>query len=905
MTPAHGLLAGSYNYTLVALSVVIAVVASYAALDLAGRVTASEGIARTTWLTGGAAAMGIGIWSMHYVGMLAFRLPVLVLYDWPTVLLSLLAAILASAVALFVVSQKRMGLARLIAGSFAMGSGIASMHYVGMAAMRLPAMCGYSLPLVVFSVVIAISVSWVALTLAFQMRGDQSTVGGWQKTASALVMGMAIPLMHYTGMAAVTFSPSSESGDLSHAVNVSSLGAAGITTVTFMVLGLAMATAILDRRFSAKAQELEWSEHRFRRLVESNIIGVLVAGREGRILEANDAFLGMLGYTKSDLDAGSIRWDQLTPPEYQEAVRAIGKQLVECGVSAPAEIEHIRKDGKRLPVLVGLASLQENGEQAIGFLLDLTERKRAQRAAEAANRAKSEFLANMSHEIRTPMNGILGMLEMVLGSELNDEQRDCLTIAQGSAEALLHILNDILDFSKIEAGQLDLTSSDFDLCAMVEGAMKTLAVRAHEKGLDLNCEFDAGVPQRITGDPARVRQVILNLIGNAIKFTDRGEVALSVKTDLESEDAPLLQFTVRNTGIGIPPDRQKAIFEAFQQADSSVTRRFGGTGLGLTISSRLVKLMGGRIWVESKEGQGSEFHFTMRLQAAPAQLEGHEPATQASLRDLPALIVDDNATNRRILGDTLRRRGIRPFFAAGGQEALDILEKTAREGQPIPLLITDVHMPGMDGFGLIARIRQMPAFADIRILVLTSGARLDEAARCRELGVTTSLTKPVARAELLDALLFVLGSRPNPAEGAPRPEGAQIQEEQRRPRVLVAEDHLANQKLAALLLRRHGYEPVVVNNGYEALEALTAGEFDAVLMDEQMPGMSGIEASAAIREREKTSGGHMPIIAVTANAMMGDREKYLAAGMDAYISKPIRVKELIEVLGSLVQSHGD
>ena len=490
-------LSGSYNYGLVAVSIFIALFAAYAALDLAGRVSATKGISRASWLVGGAFALGLGIWCMHYVGMEALRLPVRVLYDWPTVFISMVAAILASGIALFVVGRKTMTILTASVASLFMGSGIAAMHYIGMEAMRLPAMCHYNRRLVVLSVALAIVISFVALFITFTLR-KQTKSFSWSKSACAVVMGLAIPIMHYVGMAAVTFVPMQEDpGSLQHAIRMSSLGLAGIGIVTGFILAFVCVSAWLDRRLSLHAMELEITEQR----------------------------------------------------------------------------HHI----------------------------DLERAKT--RNAELSNRAKSEFLANMSHEIRTPLNGIIGMTDLALETELTREQRDYLHTVKLSADALLNVINDILDFSKIEAGKVDLENVDFDLCSCIEDALKTVALRADEKGLELLCEISHDVPEFVTGDPGRLRQIILNLIGNAVKFTHQGEISLKVHMDLLQGRTSTLHFAVSDTGVGIPPEKLEAIFESFSQADTSTTREFGGTGLGLTISRRLAQMMGGRIWAESKLGQ--------------------------------------------------------------------------------------------------------------------------------------------------------------------------------------------------------------------------------------------------------------------------------------------------------------
>jgi len=550
-------------------------------------------------------------------------------------------------------------------------------------------------------------------------------------------------------------------------------------------------------------------------------------------------------------------------------------------------------------VLIWVGVLRHRVRQHTGTIRkQLEEAAKLRQAAEDGNRAKSEFLANMSHEIRTPMNGVLGMVDLLLEAGLNAEQLDYASMVKSSAESLLTVINDILDFSKIEAGKLELESIEFKLRGSVTATAKALALRAHQKGLELTCDIRPEVPEEVMADPTRLRQIIINLVGNAVKFTQQGEVGLKVALESRTQDQVLLHFVVQDTGIGIAPQKQKLIFEAFSQADGSTARKFGGTGLGLTISKRLVELMGGRIWVESVEGKGSAFHFTANLGVGKVT-EPPQAMVAVALAGLDALVVDDNATNRRILQEMLTNWEMRPTLAESGTAALECV-KQAKD--PFALILTDVNMPDMDGFTLLERLRQgLDPATPTKVIMLTSAGQRGDAARCRELGVAAYLTKPVSQSELFDCIVRVMGtSRSISGAGAAALiTHHTLREGKRKLHVLLAEDNAVNQKLAARVLEKHGHRVTVTSNGREALAAIDRETFDGVLMDVQMPEIDGFEATNAIRVREQGTGRHLSIIAMTAHAMQGDQERCLAAGMDGYISKPIKAQELIDLLERL------
>ena len=683
----------------------------------------------------------------------------------------------------------------------------------------------------------------------------------------------------------------------------------------FLLVAAAAAVALLVIRLTRhRTRRLHRNTERYREMFQRSLAGLYRTTLDGALLECNEAFARIFGYASAEECLQHAVTDIYQTPEARNAfvarLRAQGQLL---GFESVLK----RRDGTPVWVLENAILLEDevDGAPVIeGHLLDITQRKeadaalsKAMEAAEAANKAKSAFLANMSHEVRTPMNGVLGMAELLLQTDMSPDQREQLEIIKISADSLMGVINDVLDFSKIEAGKLDLDAIAFDLRSTLDDTMLALAPRAHQKGLELACEVSPEVPPALFGDPGRLRQIIINLVGNALKFTEQGEVVVMVRSARHEVDRELLEFTVRDTGIGIPLEKQALIFEAFTQADVSTTRRYGGTGLGLTITSNLVDLMGGKIWVESRPGAGSAFHFTIPFETRPELPAKAQLRDLADLKDATILVVDDNATNRRILDEILVNWGMRPTLVDGGRAALQALARAHYDGRPFTMVLLDYQMPEMDGFEVAARIKNHPELAATTIMMLSSVGERGDAVRCRKLGVAAYLTKPVRQSVLLEAILTVLGaaSAPrDPSAEAPLVTRHSLREAQRRLRILLAEDNTVNQVVATRMLEKRGHQVTLAVNGRAALESWETGAFDVILMDIQMPELGGREATVAIRERERTRGGHIPIIAVTASAMKGDRELCFEAGMDGYVSKPLKLEILMEEIDRVTRSAG-
>ncbi|CAK9082411.1 Hybrid signal transduction histidine kinase J [Durusdinium trenchii] len=642
------------------------------------------------------------------------------------------------------------------------------------------------------------------------------------------------------------------------------------------------------------------SELRFQTLVEANIIGVCVVEPSGRILEANAAFLDMIGCTREQLAAGECDWRKITPAEFVEADDNALVQIQECGSCDPYEKEYQLANGSRVSILIGATAI-DSGGNIICFAADISKHKAVERelatakeAAEAASEAKSHFLANISHELRTPMNAILGMTELALEEDIAPLVQEYLETVKSSADTLLFLLNDLLDFSRMESGTFELEPQPFDVRETLDKAAKALSLRASEKGLELACYIHSNVPAWVEGDGRRLRQILTNLTGNAIKFTERGEVVISATVESVAADVVRIEFVVTDTGIGIAAEDRARIFAPFTQADASTTRKYSGSGLGLTICRQLIDKMGGRIWVNSTPGEGSRFHCSLPFRTT-SRPKGRteDPSLVTQLRDLPVLVVDDNATNRRILEEMLTNWAMNPTIVEDANRALEELQASQKDGQRYPLVIVDALMPDVDGVTLLEKAREDNTLEGSTVLMLSSADRQVFQDRCDEIGIDNFLEKPISQSDLLDAIMTGLNGPPLDFLNATEVQPAV----NRTLRILVAEDTAANQKVVQAILRKRGHYVEIAQNGREAVDLFWEHNFDVILMDVQMPTMDGYQATRVIRESEESDGNnHIPIIAMTAHAMEGDRERCLSAGMDDYISKPIDARNLIRLV---------
>jgi PAS domain S-box-containing protein len=655
---------------------------------------------------------------------------------------------------------------------------------------------------------------------------------------------------------------------------------------------------------------LRESEQRTRSIVENVVDGIITINDGGIIQTFNPAAERIFGYRSDQIIGRKVNVLMPEPhrglhDQYLERYLSTGESRV---IGTTSEVSGQKEDGTLFPMEISVSEMKlENRFSFIGIVRDISQRKQieselvqARELAETANRAKSEFLAVMSHEIRTPMNGILGMTQVVLDTELTEEQREHLNLVNYSAQSLLSLINDILDFSKIEAGKIDLEEKDFLVRDRIEEMVDSIAVKAHEKGLELIYWIAPEVPEMVVGDLGRLRQVIVNLVGNSIKFTQEGEVVVEVQVATETDTEVELRFDVTDSGIGISSEKQQLIFEPFTQADSSNARKFGGTGLGLAITTQLVDIMRGRIWVTSELGRGSSFHFTCWFGKGKAPSRVDRDKDLELLAHKGILVVDDNAMTREIVGKILLSWSMKPLMAANGLEAIDKLNESTKSGNPAPVALVDLLTPGMDGCELIEKINENFGVDKPKIIAMTSSNPAVGCEKCLDLGIDAYLRKPLSQSVLLNTLVMVLGpDRINQAKTVDQGDASSF--DLLRPlKILLAEDNPVNQKMAKLILEKKGHSVTTAENGKKVIEKFETEKFDIILMDVQMPEVDGLDATLTIRKLEVQTGGRIPIVAMTAHAVKGDREMCLNAGMDGYVSKPISRSELFETMRKVI-----
>jgi PAS domain S-box-containing protein len=902
----QSVLATEYSPVLVALSLLVAVLAAFAAWAVVDRIVESRRpFTRRLWLWSGATVLGTGIWAMHFLGMLAFRLPLPVTYrPWIT-LGSALPAILGSAVALRVMSRESVSLLRMAAASLALAVAIGTMHYVGMEALSVHAQMHYRPVLFGLSIAVAYLLAFIALYVRFAANRDKAG-SRFKRIVAATVTGLAVAGMHYTAMASVHFHLMGVHDSLPGAEPV--LLAILVCVFVLFILGVTLIGTIVDQKLLAASDSLMESGMRHTAVLRSMVNGLMLLDENGRIETANAASARLFDYSENALLGLSI--EGLVPGcmTHLPAMEGASTPARHSGFETVART----RTGQEIPLEVVLSPVvigERNLYSAI--LLDITERRAARAAledardrAEAGARAKAEFLATMSHEIRTPMNGVLGMTHILLDTQLNQEQREFVETISTSGQALLTIINDILDFSKIEAGKLDLEPIPFDSHTVIAEAVDLMLPSAESKGLELAVSIDPTGPRHVIGDPGRLRQILLNLISNAIKFTASGHVLIEL-TGRTDSSAVVLRFSVSDTGIGMDQVGRSRLFAQFSQADASTTRRYGGTGLGLAICKRLVEMMEGAIGVDSVPGQGSTFWFEVRL----------EPAARPQTQDITAkfagqrvLIVDDSQINLKILQRQLEAWGLRASPAFSSREALDLLRQADTRDDRFAFGIIDLHMPEVDGLTLGRHIRANQSWSGIKLLLLTSSGRRGDCEQARNAGYSGFLVKP-APPDTLRGVLHtmltdteeqivtrymvtppVVPEKSGPAAAALTPTAAGTGY-----RVLLAEDNAVNQRVAVLMLKRLGCRVDVASNGLEALEFAEKLPYDIIFLDCHMPELDGFGAARAIRARE-TDGQRIPIIALTANVMEEDRERCLVAGMDDFLSKPVSAQNLADTL---------